>query len=327
MNWPLCQLFQLLPLLQRVCYPRAVYDTETGEGASAIFSNVMAPIVFQLLFAGVFGAVIGSFAGCCIHRVPRGQDYTYSDEELDRLGDAIPPPPPFNEPLRSQCPKCENILLWWHNIPILSWLLLRRRCYFCKAPIPARYFIVELVSALIALALVTKFGISPTFFLLIIYVESLLVLTYIDLDYFILPDVITLPSAAIALAIGLANSFYPILDRPIVSGWLEVALGFLVGPGMIWLIGVVYELVRKRSGLGQGDIKLLLTVGFLFGPIGSLFAIFVGSLLGAILGPLMLLWRRHGMNEYIPFGPFLAAAIVVYLFSGYGEAPPFEWLP
>ena len=269
-----------------------------------------------LALAGVFGAVIGSFLGCCIYRIPRGQYYTYSDEELDALGDALPQPTPFNEPARSACPECSVQLRWWQNIPLISWLILRGKCHFCQKKIPFRYFLVEVLSAASAVGVVSHFGLTASSFVIFILLAALIVLTFIDIDWFILPDVITLPGSFIALCIVASNHFLHLFTYPISPDLWEAFYGFLVGAGGLWLVAKVYFFVRNVDGLGLGDVKLLMLVGILLGSQGAICAIFVGSLLGAIVGSItMLVQRKRLRHYYIPFGPYLAVATVLYIFS------------
>lgn len=269
-----------------------------------------------LVLAGVFGAIIGSFLGCCIYRIPRGQYYTFSDEELDALGDELPPPTPFNEPVRSMCPQCSSQLLWWHNIPLISWLVLRGKCHFCKTKIPFRYFLVEALTVASAVGVVLFFGLTPTSFVIFALIAALIVLTFIDIDWFILPDLITLTGSLIALVIVAINHFFHLFTYPISADLWEALYGLLAGAGVLWLVAKIHFWIRKIDGLGLGDVKLLMLTGILLGPQSSFYAIFVGSLLGAVIGSASLLLQRKGLrHNYIPFGPYLAAATVLYLFS------------
>lgn len=285
-----------------------------AESLTGHFQSKLPMIIFAL--AALFGAVIGSFLGCCIYRLPRGQYYTYSDEELDALGDELPAPTPFNEPVRSVCPQCSTQLLWWHNIPLLSWLLLRGRCHFCKAKIPFRYFLVEALTTGAAVGVVASFGLTPTSFVIFTLIAALIVLTFIDIDWFILPDLITLSGSVIALVIVTINHFFHLFSYPIAPDLWEGLYGLLGGAGVLWLVAKIHLWIRNIDGLGLGDVKLLMMTGILLGPQSAIYSIFVGSVLGAIIGSLSLLVQRKGFrHNYIPFGPYLAAATVLYLFS------------
>lgn len=275
----------------------------------------MSPILIAL--AAVFGAVIGSFAGCCIYRIPRGQYYTYSDEELEALGDNIPPPVPFNHPPRSACPHCNTQLLWWHNIPMVSWLLLKGRCNFCGQSIPFRYFLVEGLTSLAATATLIRFGATPTAVIIFALLVALIILTFIDIDWFILPDVITLYGSLVAFIIVVINQFFSIFTDPIVADLWGSLYGVLAGAGFLYFVAQLYLWIRKIDGLGLGDVKLLLMTGILLGAESSIYAIFVGSIIGCIGGSFILLIQKKGISQsYIPFGPYLAGAICLYLFTG-----------
>jgi leader peptidase (prepilin peptidase)/N-methyltransferase len=283
------------------------------EGIISTFSDESSILLLALV--AIFGAVIGSFLGCCIYRIPRGRYYTFSDEELEAFGDKLPEPTPFNDPPRSTCPNCKNQLSWWHNIPLFSWLYLRGVCNFCQGSIPFRYFLVEALTSVGAVLTVLHFGLTPTSVVIFALLCALIVLTFIDIDWFILPDLITLPGSLIAVLLVALNQFLGIFDYPIASNLWESLWGFVAGAGVIWLIAKIYLLIRKIDGLGLGDVKLLMLTGILMGPSASIYSLFVGSTLGAVIGTLILWIQRKGLKHYIPFGPYLAFASVLYIFT------------
>lgn len=268
----------------------------------------------------VVGLIIGSFLSVCIYRIPAARIDELVGDELDVV--APQPVPKLERPLtiayppRSFCPSCANQLKWWHNVPVVSWLLLRGRCWFCKTRIPVRYPLVELCSGLLALLSYLHFGLSPTAMVVYLFCAALLVVSVIDYDFFIIPDVISIPGSFIGVALAALNQFYSIFQPPIVSGLWDSFLGFMSGAGMLYVISEVYLRLRKREGLGLGDVKLLAMTGVLFGPFASLYTIFIGSLLGSVIGIVLLLVQRRGMSHYIPFGPYLAFATTLYLFTG-----------
>jgi len=269
-----------------------------------------------LLLVILLGLIIGSFLNVCIYRVPRGQPYTYSDEEYDKFEGIVSPAPSFNDPPRSHCPHCKNQLLWWHNIPVLSWFLLRGRCAFCKAPISARYPAVELLTGLLAALCYQRVGLDLTGILLFLFCAALLVITFIDYDYFIIPDVISLPGSAIGVLIAVINAVSPSppIGEPFVATLFESFLGLLCGGGFLWLVSTVYLKLRKREGLGMGDVKLLFMVGTAFGPACALYTIFLGSLVGSVLGITLILFTSRTADQHIPFGPYLTIGTMLYLF-------------
>jgi leader peptidase (prepilin peptidase)/N-methyltransferase len=149
---------------------------------------------------------------------------------------------------------------------------------------------------------------------------ALIVITYIDLDYMIIPNVITYPGTCAGLILGLATSYLPApgylpLDRPFSTSLIESALGVLSGAGTLLAIWWFYLVVRKREGLGLGDVKLLAMLGALFGYQCSIFVIFIGSVLGSIVGLSMIALKRHSFSNYLSFGPYLVAAAILYIFN------------
>jgi leader peptidase (prepilin peptidase)/N-methyltransferase len=224
------------------------------------------------------------------------------------------------EPARSFCPCCEKRLLWWHNIPLLSWFLLRGRCGFCAARIPFRYVFIEALTATLATLCYLRYGLNATALCTFLLCCALVVITFIDLDYMIIPDVITYPGTLIGLMLALANELLgapgsPIIGEPFVDSAFGSLAGLLFGPGFLLAIYYFYLYVRKREGLGLGDVKLLAVVGTCLGINGALATIFVGSMVGAAVGVGLILAGKGRFSNYIPFGPYLAIATILYLFD------------
>ena len=278
---------------------------------------------FELLAVIIFGLIIGSFLTACIYRIPYGRPEGLDDldapEEDEPAGEQpTQPEVTLIQPPRSICPHCKKQLRWYHNIPLLSWLTLGGKCAFCGASISFQYPLVELLSVAAALLCRQRFGVTPTGFVLFAFCASLIVITFIDLKYYIIPDVISLPGSAIAIAIGISNDYRPVFDAPISRGSIDTLLGVLAGGGFLFLVAEFYIRCRNKTGLGFGDVKLLTMTGALLGPAGALYTIFVGSLLGAVFGLGQLAARRTKFSTPIPFGPYLAAATVLYIFIGPG---------
>jgi len=280
------------------------------------------------LFAAIFGAIIGSFLSVCIYRIPIGRF-----DNLDENGEQQPNQNAeiltVSKPARSFCPNCKNSLRWYHNIPLLSWLALGGKCGFCRARISARYPLVEILSAFSAYQAVHIYGTSPSALIVYAACAALIVITFIDYDFFIIPNLITYPGILIGFILAGINqltgwfSTPPRLDsfvsfNPISHSLLEAGLGFAAGAGFLYFVSEVYLRLRKKDGLGMGDVKLLGMLGATFGPACSLFTIFLGSLLGSFIGITLVLIGGRKMGQYIPFGPYLAAGAAIYLFSGYG---------
>jgi leader peptidase (prepilin peptidase)/N-methyltransferase len=242
----------------------------------------------------IFGLVIGSFLNVCIHRLPSSQSIVHP---------------------RSRCPQCGRLIRAYDNIPVLSYLLLRGRCRDCGGRIPFRYPLVELLSGAFAAMAVARFGLGWQALLMYALIAAFLVITFIDLDHRIIPDVITLPG----IIIGLAASFVALVVKVNPPGWISPAesfIGILAGGGSLFLVAWGYQLITKREGMGGGDIKLLAMIGAFIGWKGVLFTIFIASLTGTLAG-MALIFRRGGdMKLAVPFGPFLAVGAIAYLFLG-----------
>ena len=276
-----------------------------------------------------FGLVIGSFLTVCIYRIPLGrvkgivdldlpeeEEEKKSDDSVKSESDVVEPKVTIADPPRSFCPSCNKQLHWYHNIPVFSWLFLRGKCGLCSAPISVRYPFVELLSAISCVLSVVVFGLSPTAFLIYVFCAALIVISFIDYDYYIIPNVISIPGTVIGIVIGVINQFFGVFHAPVASGIIESGAGLLLGGGFLLIISEFYIRVRKKVGLGVGDIKLLAMTGAFFGPEAALYTIFVGSLLGTIFGVAIILIQRQKVSHPIPFGPYLAAGTFLYLFVG-----------
>lgn len=263
----------------------------------------------------IFGAIIGSFLGVCIYRIPMGK-YEPAREGIRELSHDVS----ILTPARSFCPQCEAQLPWHQNIPMVSWCMLRGRCATCKAAIPFRYLLVELLTGVVAVCCFLRFGVSLSALMAFVVMAALIVITFIDLDYMIIPDVITYPGTAVGLLLGAAASLlsttgaFP-LQFPFTQSFVESLLGIIFGAGTLYLVWWLYLMIRKREGLGLGDIKLLAMLGALFGYQCSLATIFVGSVCGSIVGLLLVAFRRHKYSMHISFGPYLAFAAMLYIFN------------
>jgi len=238
------------------------------------------------VFAFIFGAAIGSFLNVCIFRIPAGKSIVM--------------------PL-SQCPACQHPIRFYDNIPIISFLLLRARCRDCGAKISWRYPLVELISGLLALALFLKFGPTLNFLVFFIFTAVLIVITFIDIDHQIIPDILSLPGIPVFF---LAAVF--IVKVP----WHEALIGLVVGGGILFAIALFYEFIAKREGMGGGDIKLLAMIGGFFGWKALIFILLFSSLVGAVVGLAAMIIKKKDMKYAVPFGPFLSAAAVAYIFWG-----------
>jgi leader peptidase (prepilin peptidase)/N-methyltransferase len=197
-------------------------------------------------------------------------------------------------------------LAWYDNVPLLSWLVLRGRCRSCGEPISFRYFVVELLTGLAAVALYLRLGLGVEWLVLFLFVASLIVITFIDLDHRIIPDVISLPGIVVGFALSLRG----------VPGPLSSALGILLGAGLLLAVAWGYSAATGREGMGGGDIKLLGMIGAFLGWKSVPFTMLLSSLTGSIVGLSLMWWTGSDSKYAIPFGPFLALGAVAYVFCG-----------
>jgi leader peptidase (prepilin peptidase) / N-methyltransferase len=210
-------------------------------------------------------------------------------------------------PSRSFCPQCRAPIKGYDNIPLLSFLLLGGKCRNCRARISRRYPLVEALTGIVALALYWKYGLSPAFFSLFVLSAALIVITFIDLDHRIIPDVISFP--------GIALGFLLAVVLPMVS-IQDSLIGLLAGGGSLYAVAFLYEKLAKREGMGGGDIKLLAMIGAWLGWKAVLFTLFFSSLSGTLIGGGVMLLQKEGRHYAIPFGPFLAFSALTYIFFG-----------
>jgi len=239
-----------------------------------------------LAFVFAYGAIIGSFLNVCIARLPEGR--------------SIVRPP-------SHCPKCQSPIAWYDNVPILSYLWLAGRCRTCRVRISPLYPAVEILTGALAVALFLRLGPTLAFAGYFAFAAALVVITFIDLDHQIIPDVISLPGIALGLAFSLVS--------PLV-GPRDAILGVLAGGGTLLAVAWLYKTLRGQEGMGGGDIKLLAMIGAFLGWQSIFVTLFVGSVIGSIIGVIVMLYEGADTKLAIPFGPFLAGGALVYLFFG-----------
>ena len=241
----------------------------------------------DLLLVGILGSLWGSFANVCIYRLPLKGGVVKG---------------------RSFCPKCKKKILWYENIPILSYFILGGKCSKCKKKISTQYLIVEAISIISFLIIYYLFGISLTTILLIILFLSFLIIFFIDLKHYIIPDVLTFPM----MALGFFKSFDPNLS-PIFPNYINSLLGGIIGYGIIWLLIIFYKKIRNKEGMGLGDAKLLAVIGFWFGWISIPFVIFLSSVTALIIVTPDLLKKSKKLTSEIPFGPYIIIGTFIYL--------------
>ncbi|MBW2604652.1 MAG: prepilin peptidase [Deltaproteobacteria bacterium] len=242
-------------------------------------------LIVGLVF--MFGMCIGSFLNVCIYRLPSSTSII--------------------NPSRSFCPQCNSAIQFYDNIPVFSYLWLKGRCRNCKAPISLRYPLVELMTGILAVAIFFMFGLTPEGVVYFVLISSLLVITFIDIDHKIIPDIISLPG----IPMGIAASF--VLPAMTFKSSL---LGLLAGSGSLFLVAWTYSLITRKEGMGGGDIKLLGMIGAFIGWKGVIFTIFVASLAGTFVGMIVMLLKGKNLKFAIPFGPFLSIGAMSFIFFG-----------
>jgi leader peptidase (prepilin peptidase) / N-methyltransferase len=237
----------------------------------------------------IFGLIIGSFLNVCIFRIPREK--------------SIVNPP-------SSCPACGSPIKPWDNVPVISYLLLAGKCRKCGQNISLRYPSVELLNGLLYAAVILQFGIGWHLPLIFALVSALIVITFIDLDFQIIPDVITLPG----MVIGLAASHFLFPDpftRNSLLGFVNSVIGLFAGGVSFYLIAIL-----SKGGMGGGDVKMMAMVGAFMGWKGVLLTTLIGSLTGSLIGVGLMVFKGKGRKTKIPFGPFLALGSLITLFFG-----------
>ncbi len=240
--------------------------------------------LFFLSASFILGMIIGSFLNVCIYRIPAGLSIVH---------------PP------SHCPHCETPIRWYQNIPLISWIVLRGRCASCKAPVSYRYPLIEALSGGLYLLVFLYFGLSWSTLVFWIFFSLLLVITFIDLDHQIIPNVLSLPG----IVVGFACALFAL---PLT--WQDSAFGTMLGAGLLWSVATGYRLLMGAEGMGMGDVKLLAMIGAFLGWQAVLPVVFLGSIAGTLIGVPLMLIKGEGGKLAIPFGPFLSLGAFFYVF-------------
>jgi leader peptidase (prepilin peptidase)/N-methyltransferase len=256
--------------------------------------------------ATLFGLLVGSFLNVVIHRLPKMMEADWAAQAAELRGETAIEAPRYNLVApRSACPKCGTQIAAWHNVPVVSWLLLRGRCAHCAAPIPIRYPLVEALTGLLAGSAVAVYGATAAGLGAMLLIFFLVALAFIDLDTQLLPDDLTLPLLWLGLAFNLGGTYVPIASA---------VIGAMAGYGILWTIYWTFKLVTGKEGMGYGDFKLLAALGAWFGWQALPSIILLASAVGAAVGVSMIVFARHQREVPIPFGPYLAGAGLLALF-------------
>lgn len=241
-----------------------------------------APDIAYLVLVGL---AVGSFLNVCIHRLPRGQ--------------SLNSPP-------SRCPHCDYRLRWFDNIPVVSYAMLAGRCRKCGARISIRYPIIEIVTMILFVLHGAVFGLTPLLVPRLLFACAMVVLFAIDLEHHLLPNAITLPGIVVGL---IASAVLP-------PGIVDALIGVLVGGGVLWLIGEAYFRFSGQEGMGGGDVKMLAMIGAFLGWKLVLVTLVFSSVVGSVIGLIVIAIRRGGMKYALPYGTFLALGALVASLAG-----------
>lgn len=274
--------------------------------------NQLIPPPYSYIVVGAFGAIIGSFLNVVIHRLPIEESVAFPT---------------------SKCPSCSTAIAFYDNVPILSYVLLGGRCRSCKTRISPRYPAVELMTALLFVAVSSRTGINLALPFDLVFVSALIALVFIDAEHMILPNAITYPGMVFALVARVAIPYLvgqphfddlPGLMNGTFEGWPLWAaslggalIGALVGGGSLWLMGFAWEKLRGIEAMGLGDVKMMFMVGAYFGWRLTILTIFLGVFSGSLIGILVMIRQgKKDMQMLLPFGIFLGIGSILALLIG-----------
>jgi leader peptidase (prepilin peptidase)/N-methyltransferase len=270
------------------------------------------PLSFVLITTGVLGAIIGSFLNVVIHRLPEEESIVFPN---------------------SRCPNCSAAIGWYDNLPLLSYMILAGRCRACKQGISIRYPAVELLTALLFVAVAWRDGLTIVLPFDLVFVSAMVALIFIDAEHMILPNAITYPGMVFVL---IARVVIPLvsgephfddlelLTRGILNGmplWaaslIGAVIGGLIGGGSLWLMGWTWEKLRGIEAMGLGDVKMMFMVGAYLGWRLMILTIFLGALSGSVVGVLKMVYQgKLDMKEMLPYGVFLGMGAIISLLVG-----------
>jgi len=259
------------------------------------------------LIAGLFGLLFGSFLNVVIHRLPKMMQRESDNYCAVEAGKDEPHTDRYNLMVpRSACPHCQHQITALENIPVLSYLVLRGKCSHCKAPISARYPAIEMLTAVLSAVVVWHFGSGWAGLSGLLFLYLLIAMTFIDFDTQMLPDDLTYPLIWAGLIMNIDGTFVPLRDA---------VIGAAAGYMALWSVNLLYKLVRHRDGMGYGDFKLLAALGAWMGWAMLPAIVLMSSLVGSVIGIVLMIANRRGFDYQIPFGPYLAAAgLIVFLY-------------
>lgn len=272
----------------------------------------LVPPTFIYIVIGVVGAIIGSFLNVVVHRVPREESIVFPN---------------------SRCPSCSSVIAFYDNIPVISYVVLGGRCRHCKSGISPRYPAIEVLTALLYVAVFWRDGLTPVLGFDLIFVSAIVALVFIDAEHMILPNVITYPGIVFAVIARLTLPYLsgltafddlPSLAHGMFAGWPIWAaslggatLGAIIGGGSLWLMGWTWEKLRGVEAMGLGDVKMMFMVGAYLGWRLTILTIFMGVLSGSLIGVvLMARQAKRDMQMLLPFGVFLGIGAIAAMLVG-----------
>ncbi len=271
-------------------------------------SNFEVLNTFLLILSFVLGCMIGSFLNVCVWRLPRNESVIHP---------------------RSRCPKCGNLIAWYDNIPIVSWLVLGAKCRNCGTTISWQYPLVEAITGVLFCCVYWRFGMVIATPVYMLFVAGLILITFVDLADWTIPNEVTFPGIPIGIVCGVVGMVYP-ASGFIVRSVIESLAAAVIGGGILYLLDKLTLLLAKKRGMGFGDVKLMAMLGAFLGWKSILFIMMVSSIIGSGVGlTLLAITKQTAKNKpddleaqgghYLPFGPYLAVAGLLYLFFG-------EWI-
>ncbi len=272
------------------------------------------PITYYI-FVVVLSLLIGSFLNVVVYRLPKMMQNGWYQDCREFLADEMKDIPAKNidqltlSKPDSTCPKCDHKIRFYENIPVISWLLLKGKCSQCKNSISIRYPLVEIATALLSLVIALKYGPTAEAALLLLLTWGLICLTLIDFDHMLLPDQIVLPLLWLGLLVNINTTFVPLNDA---------VIGAAVGYGSLFSVFWLFKLFTGKEGMGFGDFKLFALFGAWVGWQLLPVLILMASVVGAIMGISLMLFKNHQREQAIPFGPYLAIAGWVTILWGEG---------
>ena len=239
----------------------------------------------DLVFSVLLGLVVGSFLNVCIYRLPRGRSVVNPS---------------------SHCPSCKTFLRWFDTVPVIGYMMLRGRCRECKSIISFVYPVVEVVTAVLFVVQYAVVELYPVLLVRFIFTSAMVVLFVTDLQHRVLPDAVTIPGAIVGWCCSWVSPL----------GWLDSSIGIVVGGTFLFVVSETYYRIRGREGLGMGDVKMLAMIGAFLGWELTLVTLMMASVLGSLVGVMMVISKRGDVRYALPLGSFLAISATVMLVVG-----------